>query len=209
LAGIIQVQINEEIGVTYSRCLRAILRQDPDKILVGEIRDYDTASIAIEAALTGHLVFSTVHTNDAPLAVTRMVDIGVEPFLLSATLDAIVAQRLVRRVCAQCKTLYDPSPDVLMELGLTVSDVVEKQFAYGKGCETCHFTGFKGRTAIFEMLHMNDRLRELIMERAPTDRIRSVAKEQGMRSLRDSGLLAIFDQLTSVEEVLRETIEVM
>jgi len=209
LAGIIQVQINDEIGVTYGRCLRAILRQDPDKILVGEIRDNETASIAIEAALTGHLVFSTVHTNDASLAVTRMIDIGVEPFLLSATLEAIIAQRLVRRVCALCKELYDPSDEVLMELGLSPGDVVDKQFAYGKGCEDCHFTGFKGRTAIFEMLEMTERVRELIMEGAQTDKIRTVAREQGMRSLRDAGLLAIFDQLTSVEEVLRETIEVM
>ncbi len=209
LAGIIQVQVNEEIGVTYSRCLRAILRQDPDMILVGEIRDRETASIAIEAALTGHVVFSTVHTNDAPLAVTRMVDVGVEPFLLAATLEAIVAQRLVRRVCVGCKEFYDPSDEVLMELGLKPSDVVGKQFAQGKGCETCHFTGFKGRTALFEILQLNDRIREMIMEGAATDAIRSAAKEQGMRTLRESGLLSIFDGITTVEEVLRETIDVM
>jgi type IV pilus assembly protein PilB len=208
LAGIIQVQINEEIGVTYSRCLRAILRQDPDMILVGEIRDKETASIAIEAALTGHVVFSTVHTNDAPLAVTRMIDVGVEPFLLAATLEAIVAQRLVRRVCTGCKVLYDPSDEVLMELSLKPQDVVGKQFAYGKGCEACHFTGMKGRTAIFEILEISDRLREMILDGAATDAIRLAAKEQGMRSLRDAGLLAIFDGVTTVEEVLRETIEV-
>ncbi len=208
LAGIIQVQINEEIGVTYSRCLRSILRQDPDMILVGEIRDKETAAIAIEAALTGHIVFSTVHTNDAPLAVTRMIDVGVEPFLLAATLEAIVAQRLVRRVCTGCKVLYDPSDEVLMELSLKPQDVVGKQFAYGKGCEACHFTGMKGRTAIFEILEMSDRLREMILDGAATDAIRLAAKEQGMRSLRDAGLLAIFDGVTTVEEVLRETIEV-
>jgi type IV pilus assembly protein PilB len=208
LAGIIQVQINEEIGVTYSRCLRAILRQDPDMILVGEIRDKDTAGIAIEAALTGHIVFSTVHTNDAPLAVTRMVDVGVEPFLLAATLEAIVAQRLVRRVCTGCKVLYDPSDEILMELSLKPQDVVGKQFAYGKGCEACHFTGMKGRTAIFEILEMSDRLREMVLDGAATDEIRSAAKEQGMRTLRDAGLLAIFDGVTTVEEVLRETIDV-
>jgi type IV pilus assembly protein PilB len=208
LAGIIQVQINEEIGVTYSRCLRAILRQDPDMILVGEIRDKDTAGIAIEAALTGHIVFSTVHTNDAPLAVTRMVDVGVEPFLLAATLEAIVAQRLVRRVCAGCKVLYDPSDEVLMELSLKPQDVVGKQFAYGKGCEACHFTGMKGRIAIFEILEMTDRLREMVLDGAATDQIRTAAKEQGMRTLRDAGLLAIFDGVTTVEEVLRETIDV-
>jgi type IV pilus assembly protein PilB len=208
LAGITQVQINDEIGVTYARCLRSILRQDPDMILVGEIRDKETAGIAIEAALTGHVVFSTVHTNDAPLAVTRMIDVGVEPFLLAATLEAIVAQRLVRRVCTGCKVLYDPSDEVLMELSLKPQDVVGKQFAYGKGCEICHFTGMKGRTAIFEILQMTDRLREMILDGAATDAIRLAAKEQGMRSLRDAGLLAIFDGVTTVEEVLRETIEV-
>ena len=208
LAGIVQVQINDEIGVTYSRCLRAILRQDPDMILVGEIRDKETASIAIEAALTGHVVFSTVHTNDAPLAVTRMVDIGVEPFLLAATLEAIVAQRLVRRVCAGCKVFYDPTDEVLMELGLRPAQVQGKQFAYGKGCETCHFTGFRGRTALFEILLLTDRIRELIMDGSATDVLRTVAREQGMRSLRDAGLLSIFDGVTTVEEVLRETIDV-
>jgi type IV pilus assembly protein PilB len=208
LAGIVQVQVNEEIGVTYSRCLRAILRQDPDMILVGEIRDRETASIAIEAALTGHIVFSTVHTNDAPLAVTRMVDIGVESFLLAATLEGIVAQRLVRRVCTGCKVFYDPSDEVLMELGLRASDVAGKQFAYGKGCDNCHFTGFRGRTALFEILLLSDRIREMIMDGAATDAIRAAAKEQGMRTLRESGLLAIFDGVTTVEEVLRETIDV-
>ena len=209
LDGIVQVQVNEEVGLTYGRALRSILRQDPDVILVGEIRDNETAGIAIEAALTGHLVFSTVHTNDAPLAVTRMLDLGVEPFLLTATLEAIVAQRLVRRVCTKCKVLYDPSEDVLMELGLDPTEVVGKQFAYGKGCDHCHFTGFKGRTAIFEILLMTDRMRELVMDGAATDRLRNVAKEQGMRTLRDSGLLAIYDGYTTVEEVLRETIDVM
>ncbi|MCE9636968.1 MAG: Flp pilus assembly complex ATPase component TadA [Planctomycetes bacterium] len=208
LAGIIQVQINDEIGVTYGRCLRAILRQDPDMILVGEIRDKETAGIAIEAALTGHVVFSTVHTNDAPLAVTRMVDIGVESFLLAATLEGIVAQRLVRRVCTGCKVYYDPSDEVLMELNLKASEVQGKRFAYGKGCDACHFTGFKGRTALFEILLMSDRIREMIMDGAATDAIRTAAKEQGMRGLRESGLLSIFDGVTTVEEVLRETIEV-
>jgi type IV pilus assembly protein PilB len=154
------------------------------------------------------VVFSTVHTNDAPLAVTRMLDIGVESFLLSATLEGIVAQRLVRRVCTNCKEYYDPNDEVLMELSLRPSDVVGKRFAHGKGCETCHFTGFRGRTALFEILVMSDRIREMIMDGAATDAIRSAAKEQGMRSLRDSGLLAIFDGITTVEEVLRETIEV-
>ena len=153
-------------------------------------------------------MFSTVHTNDAPLAITRMIDVGVEPFLLAATLEAIVAQRLVRRVCTGCKVLYDPSDEVLMELSLKPQDVVGKQFAYGKGCDICHFTGMKGRTALFEILELSDRLREMILDGAATDAIRLAAKEQGMRTLRDAGLLAIFDGVTTVEEVLRETLDV-
>ena len=207
--GLIQVQINEEIGVDYSKCLRAILRHDPDMILVGEIRDRDTASIAIEASLTGHVVFSTVHTNDAPLAVTRMTDIGVEPFLLSATLEAVVAQRLVRRVCPTCKTSYAPTDVVLMELGLSAASVGDRQFMYGKGCESCHFTGYRGRTAIFEIMVVNEPIRQLILDNAPTASIRDRARADGMRTLRESGLLAIYDGLTTVEEVLRETIETM
>ena len=209
LDGIIQVAVNEEVGLTYGRALRSILRQDPDTILVGEIRDNETASIAIEAALTGHLVFSTVHTNDAPLAVTRMIDLGCQPFLLTATLEAIVAQRLVRKVCTNCKVMYDPSDHTIQELGLSADQVAGVQFAQGKGCDACHFTGFKGRTAIFEILMLTDRMREMIMDGAATDQLRLLAKEQGMRTLRDAGLLAIFDGLTTVEEVLRETIDAM
>jgi type IV pilus assembly protein PilB len=209
IEGLIQIQVNEEIGVTYAKCLRSILRHDPDMILVGEIRDRETAGIAIEASLTGHVVFSTVHTNDAPLAVTRMVDIGVEAFLLGATLEAIVAQRLVRRICPACKTSYEPSDQVLMELNITVGDLGKRKFQYGKGCESCHFTGYRGRVAIFEILVVSEPIRQLIMDSAPTAAIRDRARADGMRTLRESGLMAIFDGLTTVEEILRETIETL
>ncbi len=209
IEGLIQIQVNEEIGVTYARCLRSILRHDPDMILVGEIRDKETAGIAIEASLTGHVVFSTVHTNDAPLAVTRMTDIGVEPFLLAATLEGIVAQRLVRRICTKCKTPYDPTDQVLMELGLTAAEAGKRQFQYGKGCEACHFTGYRGRTALFEIMTVNEAVKQLIMDCAPTQAIRDRARSDGMRTLRESGLLCIYDGLTTVEEVLRETMETL
>jgi type IV pilus assembly protein PilB len=205
LEGIVQVQINEEIDVTYARCLRSIMRQDPDMILVGEIRDLETAEISIQASLTGHVVFSTLHTNDAPLAVTRLVDIGVEPFLIAATLEGVVGQRLVRRVCPDCKEFYEPSIEILRELELSPDQVEGKRFAYGKGCSSCNNTGYRGRVGIFEIMLVSDTLRNLIMDQAPTSQLRSVAREEGMRSLRESGLLAIYDGMTTVEEVLRET----
>ena len=205
LDGVIQIQVNEEIGVTYANCLRSILRQDPDIILVGEIRDLETASIAIEASLTGHLVFSTLHTNDAPLAVTRMLDLGIEPFLVAATVEAIVAQRLVRKVCTGCKVGYDPSPDVLAELDLKPEEVVGIRFSYGRGCATCNGTGYKGRMAIFEFLLMTESIRQMVIDSASSDQIRDQARREGMRTLRQAGLIAIFDGLTTVEEVLRET----
>jgi len=205
LEGIVQVQIDEELGVTYSKCLRAILRQDPDKILVGEIRDRETAQIAVEASLTGHVVFSTLHTNDAPLAITRLVDIGIEPFLIAATLEAVVAQRLVRRICSECREFYDPGVDVLRELNLQREQVEGKQFAYGKGCANCNGTGYRGRMAIFEIMIVSDAIRTLIMDRGSNSAIRTLARQDGMRTLRESGLLAIFDRQTTVEEVLRET----
>jgi len=205
LEGIVQVQINEDIGVTYASCLRSILRQDPDKILVGEIRDRETAQIAVEASLTGHVVFSTLHTNDAPLAITRLTDIGVEPFLMAATLESVVAQRLVRRVCADCKEWYEPGVEVLRELQLDREQVGDRKFAYGKGCKTCNGTGYRGRTALFEIMIVSSAIRDLIMNRAAVSEIRTVARQEGMRTLRESGLLSIFDGSTSVEEVLRET----
>jgi type IV pilus assembly protein PilB len=205
LEGVIQIQVNEEIGVTYATCLRSILRQDPDIILVGEIRDLETAQIAVESSLTGHLVFSTLHTNDAPLAVTRLLDLGIEPFLVSATIEAILAQRLVRRVCQECKVTYEPGPEVLQELELRAEQIGSNRFSYGRGCPSCNGTGYRGRMAIFEIMMMTESLRQMIIENASSDALREQARREGMRSLRESGLLAIFDGQTTVEEVLRET----
>ena len=206
LEGIVQVQINDEIGLTFASCLRAILRQDPDKILVGEIRDIETCQIAVEASLTGHIVFTTLHTNDAPSAVTRVLDLGLEPFLISATLEGIIAQRLVRRICVNCKTPYDPSDKELYELELTPTQVEGRQFYYGTGCKQCNNTGYKGRIAVFEMLVASDRIRNMIMDSASTAELRGASKEDGMRTLRDSGLLHLFDGVTTIEEVVKETI---
>jgi type IV pilus assembly protein PilB len=206
LDGVVQCQINEEIGVTYASLLRSILRQDPDTILVGEVRDLETAQIAVEAALTGHVVFSTLHTNDAPSAITRLLDLGAEPFLICASMEAIVAQRLVRRICLKCKEEFAPTEEMLMEIGLTPQDVKGKKFCYGKGCSGCNNTGYRGRQAIFEIMLLTDRLKELIMAQRSTEEIRHVAREQGMRTLRESGLLAIFDGHTTIEEVVRETL---
>jgi type IV pilus assembly protein PilB len=204
--GIIQCPINHEIGLTFASALRAILRQDPDIILVGEIRDLETAQIAIQASLTGHLVFSTLHTNDAPGAVTRMRDMGVEPFLLTATIEGILAQRLVRKICEDCRTEFEPSPDTLMELNLRPSDVVGKKFYYGRGCDRCNNTGHRGRQGIFELVMMNDELRDMISAGASTDALRISCKKQGMTTLRESGLRAIFQGKTTIEEVVRETV---
>ncbi|MCI0586943.1 MAG: GspE/PulE family protein [Planctomycetes bacterium] len=205
LPGIVQIPIQEDIGVSYAAVLRTILRQDPDVILVGEIRDRETAQVSIEASLTGHLVFSTLHTNDAPAAVTRMVDIGVEPFLLGATLEAVVAQRLVRRICTSCRTPLEPDPRLLRDLGLPAEVLAGAKFAYGKGCDACFHTGFRGRTAIFEILRMSDRVRNLVLEGASHDRLLEAARADGMRPLRDSGLLLVAEGETTIEEILRET----
>jgi type IV pilus assembly protein PilB len=205
LEGIIQIQINDEIGLTYASCLRSILRQDPDKILVGEIRDLETASISVEASLTGHVVFSTLHTNDAPSAVTRMLEIGVEPFLIAATLEAVVAQRLVRRVCPDCQTTFKPDASMLFELGIREEQIGGKKFNRGTGCASCNNTGYRGRSGIFEIMLVNEEIKQLIMDRASSDAIRRVARKSGMRTLRDSGLLAIYDGTTTADEVLHET----
>ncbi len=204
--GIVQIPINEDINVTYAACLRAILRQDPDKILVGEIRDLETAQIAVEASLTGHIVFSTLHTNDAPSSMIRLIDLGVEAFLLTATVEAVVAQRLVRRVCDKCKVEYEPTDEMLMELELTRSDVSGRTFFYGKGCKECNNSGYKGRIALFEIMQMSDRLRDLIMTGASTQEIQKMAREEGMKTLRDAGLIHIYDGITTIEEVVKETI---
>ena len=204
--GIVQIPINDDINVTYALCLRAILRQDPDKILVGEIRDLETAQIAVEASLTGHIVFSTLHTNDAPSSMIRLIDLGIEAFLLTATVEAVVAQRLVRRVCLECKVEYEPTDEMLMELELTPSDVQGRTFFYGKGCKDCNNSGYKGRIALFEIMQMTDRLRDLIMTGASTHEIQAMAREEGMNTLRDSGLIHIYDGITTIEEVVKETI---
>jgi type IV pilus assembly protein PilB len=207
LDGIVQIPVNEEIDVTYARVLRTILRQDPDVILVGEIRDRETAQTAIEASLTGHLVFSTLHTNDAPSAVTRLTDIGVEPFLIAATLQSVLAQRLVRKICTGCKVEYAPSAEVLAELGLSPGDVGEKRFARGDGCEACNFTGFRGRLALAEIMEVDERLRAAILARSSAAELAEIARESGMAGLRASGLRAVYDGLSTVEEILRETFQ--
>ena len=201
--GIMQCQINEDVGLTYSAALRSILRQDPDTLLVGEIRDKETAGIAVEAALTGHLVFSTLHTNDAPGSIARLIDMGIEPFLITASLEGIVAQRLVRRICSYCKVEYEPQLEEVLELGLQPEDLGGKRFAYGKGCNNCNKSGYRGRTALFEIMVCTDPIRNLILEHASTGQIRDLAREQGMRTLRESGLLAIFDGVTTIEEVVQ------
>ena len=204
--GIIQVPIDASIGNTFAQCLRAILRQDPDKILVGEIRDPETAEIAVQASLTGHTVFSTLHTNDAPSTVTRLRDMGVPPFLITATVEAILAQRLVRRICSHCKDETRPSSELLTDLKLTADDTRGKKFYRGKGCEACNNTGYKGRVGLFELMVVNDDLRDMIMRNASTDDIRERARSFGMVTLRDAGLQAVFAGTTTVEEIVRETI---
>ena len=206
LEGIHQVQIRSDIGVTFAACLRSILRQDPDKILVGEIRDVETAEIAVQASLTGHLVLSTLHTNDSPSTITRLIDMGVEPYLITSTLEAVVAQRLVRRICDRCRRTFTPTEDMLLELNLRAADVRGKSFCYGPGCDICNNTGYKGRTGIFEVLVIDDDIREIIMGQGSTQAIREAANRKGMRSLRESGLLAIYDGDTTIEEVVRETL---
>jgi type IV pilus assembly protein PilB len=204
--GIIQCQINHEIGLTFAAALRAILRQDPDKILVGEIRDLETAQIAVQSALTGHMVFSTLHTNDAPSSITRLRDMGLEPYLITATLEAILAQRLVRKICEDCKTDFQPSPEMLMELNLRPQDVIGKKFYYGRGCDRCNNTGHRGRMGIFELVNINDEIRDLISSGSSTDQLRTACRRHGMQTLRESGLKAIFEGRTTIEEVVRETV---
>jgi len=204
--GLIQVQINPDIGLTFARCLRHILRQDPDVILVGEIRDLETAQIAIHSSLTGHLVFSTLHTNDAPTAITRLLDLGLEPFLVTATLEAIVAQRLVRKTCTKCRAEFEPTEEMLWELDLTPEEVRGRTFFFGRGCDACNGTGYKGRMGLFEIMHMDDLLRDLILHESSTNVIREEARKRGMRSLRDSGLMSIYDGATTIEEVVKATV---
>jgi type IV pilus assembly protein PilB len=206
IEGIVQVPIDASIGNTFAQCLRSILRQDPDKILVGEIRDIETAEIAVQASLTGHMVFSTLHTNDAPSTVTRLRDMGVPPFLITATLEAILAQRLVRRICTQCREEVHPSSEILADLELSPSDVKGKQFYRGKGCDNCNRTGYKGRVGLFELMLLDDEIRDMIIRNASTDELREKARRMGMVSLRDAGMEAVYLGTTTAEEVIRETI---
>ncbi len=205
IEGIIQLPVNDGIGLSFARALRAFLRQDPDRIMVGEMRDLETAQISIQASLTGHLVLSTLHTNDSAGAITRLTDMGVEPFLLSATLEGILAQRLIRRICPDCKTAYEPSESILGQLGLSVYDLGDKQFFYGEGCRTCNNTGYKGRKGIFELLDINESMREMINQRSPTVVIKQKAIELGMRTLREDGLETIYEGESTIEEVLKYT----
>jgi len=204
--GIVQIPIDHEIGVTFASCLRAILRQDPDVILVGEIRDIETAEIAVQASLTGHLVFSTLHTNDAPSTITRMKDMGIPTFLITATVEAILAQRLVRRICTKCREEVEPPLEVLYELGMEKEDIKDQKFYRGKGCDNCNNTGYKGRIGLFELMVMNDDLRDMILRNVTTDELRAKAVEYGMITLRDYGKQFVFQGHTTAEEVVRETV---
>lgn len=203
--GIMQVPINEAIGLTFGRVLRAFLRQDPDRILVGEMRDLETAQIAIQASLTGHLVLSTLHTNDAPGAVTRLIDMGCEPFLVAATLEGVLGQRLLRRICPDCRVAYRPSQAVLNQIGINPADLGDQQFYTGQGCHSCNDTGYRGRQGLFELLDMSNPIRDLIAQRAATVVLKQKAQELGMRTLREDGIRNIFEGITTIEEVLKYT----
>lgn len=204
--GIIQAPVNSEIGVTFASILRAVLRQDPDIILVGEIRDFETAQIAVQSSLTGHLVFSTLHTNDAPSSVTRLMDMGVPPFLLTATIEGILAQRLVRKICQNCRQPYQPSVELMMELGLTPDKVRGKNIYQGRGCDKCNNTGFKGRNGIFELFEIDDEIRQMILDGATREVLAAAGRKNGMMTLREAGLDAIFSGTTTIEEIIRETV---
>ncbi|MEO6873058.1 MAG: GspE/PulE family protein [Chthoniobacterales bacterium] len=205
LEGVMQVPVNDAIGLNFARVLRAFLRQDPDRIMVGETRDLETAQIAIQASLTGHLVFTTLHTNDAPGAVARLIDMGVEPFLISSTLDSVLGQRLLRSICEECKTAYEPNDSLLLQLNLTPREIGDRQFYYGAGCERCNRTGYKGRIGIYELMKMNDPVRELINQRAPSVVLKQKSIELGMTTLRQDGIRSIFEGHTTIEEVLKYT----
>ncbi|MBP5182390.1 MAG: type II/IV secretion system protein, partial [Lentisphaeria bacterium] len=205
LEGIIQLPINDAVGMTFHRALRAFLRQDPDIIMLGEIRDLESARMAVEASLTGHFVFSTLHTNDVAGTVTRLIDMGVEPFLIASSLVGVLSQRLIRRVCPQCKTAYEPTDDDLKLLELEREDIGDHKFYYGKGCSNCNGTGYRGRRAITELLTMNSQINELVLKSSPTVVIRDKARELGMMTMREDGIRAILQGLTTMEEVLRYT----
>lgn len=205
LPGIIQVNINPQVGLNFAICLRHIVRQDPDIILVGEVRDLETAQISIQASLTGHLVFSTLHTNSAAATITRLIDMGVEPFLITSTVEAVMGQRLIRTLCPNCKRPYAPTPDELEDFGATPEDVRDITFYKGTGCDDCAYTGYKGRIGIFELLIMTDEIRELVLQRATTDEIHAMAVHQDMSTMRNDGWLKICLGATTFEEVARQT----
>ena len=203
--GIMQVPINHQVGLTFAAALRSFLRQDPDTIMVGEIRDLETAQIAVQASLTGHVVLSTLHTNDAPGAVTRLIDMGLEPFLISASLEGVLAQRLLRRICKSCRTAYEPDKEVINMLDVDALEITNKKFYFGKGCAECSRSGYRGRQGLFELMTISDSLRTMISQRAPTLVLKQKAIEVGMRPLREDGLRCIFDGHTTIEEVLKYT----
>jgi len=205
LEGVMQVPVNDAIGLSFARVLRAFLRQDPDRIMVGETRDLETAQIAIQASLTGHLVFTTLHTNDAPGAIARLIDMGVEPFLISSTLDAVLGQRLIRSICPDCRATYQPNESLLAQLNLSPDEIGERHFYYGKGCDKCNRTGYKGRKGIYELMKISDPIRSLINERAPSVVLKQKAIELGMVTLRQDGVRSIFEGHTTIEEVLKYT----
>jgi type IV pilus assembly protein PilB len=204
LKGINQVQAKPEIGLTFAEGLRCFLRQDPDVILVGEVRDLETAEVAIKAALTGHLVLSTLHTNDAPSSITRLINMGVEPFLVTASVNLLAAQRLVRRICENCKDVYKPSQELVQALGITPDPSVK--FYRGFGCDRCHHTGYRGRIAIYEVLPLTDHIRDLILEGISSSQLKRIAIENGMISLRQAGIKKVLDSMTTIEEVLSTTV---
>ena len=205
MSGINQVQVRTDIGMTFSAALRAILRQAPNIIMIGEIRDLETAEIAVNASLTGHLVFSTLHTNDAPSAVTRLIDIGVKPFLVASSTRAIMAQRLVRRICGKCKEPYEPKEAELRLLGPAAKQLASAQLFHGKGCADCQFTGYRGRLGIYEIFQIDDQVRNLVFEQVSSTELRIKARELGMRTLREDGLRKVVAGITTLEEVLRVT----
>tara|TARA_B100000809_G_scaffold108903_1_gene107378 strand:- start:3225 stop:4919 length:1695 start_codon:yes stop_codon:yes gene_type:complete len=205
IEGLMQVPINEAVGMTFAKALRSFLRQDPDRIMLGEIRDLETAQMAIQASLTGHLVLSTLHTNDAPGAITRLVDMGVEPFLITSSVEGILAQRLVRRICVNCKISYDPTDVEFEALGLDRDEVGDIQFAYGKGCKECNDTGYRGRKGIYELFILTPIIREMVNNKEPASVLTAKAHEEGMRSLREDGIRSIIDEISTVEEVLKYT----
>lgn len=205
IEGIMQIQVNPDINVTFANSLRSILRQDPDIILVGEIRDLDTLEIAIQASLTGHLVFSTLHTNDASVTISRLIDMGIKPYLITASLVAVIGQRLVKRICQKCKEEYTPAENIINELNVLKHDLQSNHFFTGKGCSHCNHSGYKGRMSILEIITLNEELCSHIIKQSSTETIKEIARKNGMRTLSESGLIAVFKGLTTLEEVAKET----